>query len=127
MGKPMLTLDLDRTRPEPLYMQARAAIVAAIQAGRAGFRIGDRLSASALSRQNPIHRNTLIRVMDDLVCQGYLRRLPNRGFEVIDQAPERPPLLTRHLLSISAVLRCHGLESRSQVIVEGRVSARCTN
>ncbi len=109
-------LDLDRSRPPTMHEQAREAIVEAIRAGRAGFCAGDRLTTVELARHNAVHRNTLIHVMEDLVRLGFLRRLPNKGFEVVDAAPERPPLLTRHILSLTDVAERNHVASRSQVI-----------
>ena len=116
MATPDYGLDLDRSQPQTLREQARQAIERAIRSGRAGFRAGDRLSTLELARQNAIHRNTLAAVMADLVRLGYLRRLPNKGFEVVDPAPERPPLLTRHILSLTEVAERSGVETRSELI-----------
>lgn len=113
---PDYTLDLDRRHPKTLRQQSRQALERAIRAGRPGFRIGERLSTLALARQNPIHRNTLAGAIDDLVYRGYLRRLPNKGFEVIGRRPDRPELLTRHQLSLFAVAHRHHLASRSETI-----------
>ncbi|HOG48841.1 MAG TPA: GntR family transcriptional regulator, partial [Anaerolineae bacterium] len=109
-------LDLDRSRAQTIHEQAREAIVEAIRGGRTGFGTGDRLTAAELARHNAIHRNTLTPVMDDLVRLGFLRRLPNRGFEVVYPAPERPPLLTRQILSLTDVAARHHLDSRSEPI-----------
>lgn len=117
-ASPDLWLGLDRTRPEGLRAQARAALEQAITAGRPGFHPGQRLSASALARRNPIHRNTLAAALGDLVRQGYLRRLPNRGFAVADPSPARPAELTAHLLSLTEVAARHGLETRSDLLPE---------
>jgi len=110
------TLDLDRSRDQTMREQARQAIIGSIRATRAGFCIGDRLSTLQIARQNAIHRNTLTHVMDDLVRLGFLRRLPNKGFEVVHPAPQRPPQLTQHVLSVTEVAERGHLESRSQVI-----------
>lgn len=110
------SLGLDRSRLEPLREQARAALEQAIREGRPGFRPGERLSASGLARRNPIHRNTLAAALGDLVRQGYLRRLPNRGFAVADPSPGRPAQLTRHLLSLTEVAARSGLETRSALL-----------
>jgi len=118
MPQPDFSLDLDRRRAQTLREQARHAIEAAIRRGRAGFRLGDRLTTLELSRRNPIHRNTLIHAMGDLVRLGYLRRLPNRGFEIVEAAPERPALLTRHMLSLTEVAEGNALETCSKVIPE---------
>jgi DNA-binding GntR family transcriptional regulator len=109
-------LNLDRSLSQTMHEQARAAIIAAIQANRPGFRVGDHLTNQELSRQNGIHRNTLAAVTDDLVRQGYLRRLPNKGFEVVQQDPGRPQLLTQHILSLSDVARRDAIDSRSLII-----------
>jgi DNA-binding GntR family transcriptional regulator len=116
MPQPDYSLDLDRRRPETLREQARQAIEAAIRARRPGFLVGDRLTTLELARRNPIHRNTLVHAMDDLVRKGYLRRLPNKGFEIVDHAPERPDLLTRHMLSLIDVAERNRLETRSTLI-----------
>jgi Transcriptional regulators len=109
-------LDLDRSLAQTMHEQAREAIVAAIRAGRPGFCIGDHLTNQELSRQNNIHRNTLAAVIDDLVRQGFLRRLPNKGFEVVQASPDRPQLLTQHILSLSDIAERDDIESRSQLI-----------
>ena len=118
MTQPDFSLDLDRRRAQTLREQARNAIQQAIRRERPGFRLGDRLTTLELSRRNPIHRNTLIHAMGDLVRLGYLRRLPNRGFEIVETAPERPALLTRHMLSLTEVAEGNGLETCSKVISE---------
>jgi DNA-binding GntR family transcriptional regulator len=116
MPDPDYTLDLDRSRPQTIREQARQAIVEAIRAGRPGFCAGERLTTLALAGHNPIHRNTLTAVMDDLVRLGFLRRLPNRGFEVVRPAAERPAQLTRQILSLSEVAERNGYDSRSELI-----------
>jgi DNA-binding GntR family transcriptional regulator len=109
-------LGLDRRRPETLREQARRAIVRAIRARRAGFGLGQRLTTLALARANPIHRNTLTHAMNDLVRLGYLRRIPNHGFEIVERTPDRPDLLTRHVLSLSEVAERSRLQSRSTLV-----------
>ncbi|NLF12048.1 MAG: GntR family transcriptional regulator [Anaerolineaceae bacterium] len=109
-------MDLDRSRDQTMREQARQAIIEAIRSSRPGFCIGDRLSTLQLARQNAVHRNTLMHVMDDLVRLGFLRRLPNKGFEVVHPAPQRPPLLTQQILSVTDVAERAHLESRSRVI-----------
>jgi DNA-binding GntR family transcriptional regulator len=109
-------LDLNRNLPQTMHEQACEAIMAAIRSERPGFCIGDRLTTQELSRQNAIHRNTLTYAMSDLVRLGYLRRLPNKGFEVVHQDPERPSLLTRHFLSLTEVAQRDKIESRSQLV-----------
>jgi DNA-binding GntR family transcriptional regulator len=118
MPSPNYTLDLDRSRHKTMREQACEAIVEAIRTELLGFRVGDRLTTLELARHNAIHRNTLISVMDDLVRQGFLRRLPNKGFEVVQPAPERPPLLTRHILSLTDVAQRSHLVARSELIAE---------
>jgi DNA-binding GntR family transcriptional regulator len=119
MLDPAYDLALDRTRRQPLRQQAAQAIMHAIRTARPGFELGDRLSNSELARRNRIHRNTLRQAMDDLVRLGYLRRLPNKGFEVVERAPDRPPLLTNHFLSISEVAGRHGLRTHCELIPAG--------
>lgn len=116
MSEPDYRLDLDRTQPETLREQARRAIEAAIRSARPGFRLGERLTILRLARLNPLHRNTLAHAMDDLVRMGYLRRLPNRGFDVVERTPDRPARLTRHMLSLIEVAERNGLLTCSQVI-----------
>jgi DNA-binding GntR family transcriptional regulator len=110
------TLDLDRSLPQTMRHQAREAIIAAVRSGRPGFCVGDRLTTLELSRHNAIHRNTLTAVMGDLVQLGFLRRLPNKGFEVVDPAPERPSLLTRQILSLTEAAQRDQIDTRSQLI-----------
>jgi DNA-binding GntR family transcriptional regulator len=116
MTIPNYFLDLDRSLPQTMHEQAVDAIIAAIQSERAGFCVGDRLITQELSRQNSIHRNTLSNVMSELVRLGYFRRLPNKGFEVVQLAPERPSLLTRHILSLTEVAQRDDIDSKSQII-----------
>lgn len=118
MNEPDYRLDLDRSRSQTLRQQAHSALIHAIRHHQPGFQIGDRLSASELARHNQIHRNTLSPVMEELVRAGYLRRQPNKGFEIIECNPERPPRLTKHVLSVSEVAHRNGLLSRSQLIQE---------
>jgi DNA-binding GntR family transcriptional regulator len=118
MPSPNYALDLDRGRHKTMREQAREAIVEAIRTERAGFHVGDRLTTLELARHNAIHRNTLINVMDDLVREGFLRRRPNKGFEIVHPAPERPSLLTRHILSLTEVARRSHVDARSEMIVE---------
>lgn len=118
MPAPNFVLDLDRNLPQTMHEQARDAIIAAIRSGRAGFCVGDKLINQELSRQNPIHRNTLAAVMSELVRMGYLRRLPNKGFEIVQQEPERPTLLTRHILSLSEVAERDHVDCRSLLVEE---------
>ncbi len=126
LPSPDYRLDLDRRRPETLQRQARRAIEAAIRTSRPGFRLGERLSTLSLARRNPIHRNTLSRVMDELVYRGYLRRVPNKGFEIRSRRPERPSRLSRHHLSLFTLAHRHRLMTRSQAIPEacGVLTAR---
>jgi DNA-binding GntR family transcriptional regulator len=116
MTIPNYALDLDRSLSQTMREQARDAIIAAIRAARPGFCVGDHLTNQELSRQNGIHRNTLAAAIDDLVRLGFLRRLPNKGFEVVQLSPERPQLLTRHILSLSDVAQRDNIDSRSQLI-----------
>jgi DNA-binding GntR family transcriptional regulator len=111
-------LNLDRSLPQTMHEQACAAIIAAIQSDRPGFGIGDHLTNQELSRQNGIHRNTLAAVTDDLVRQGYLRRLPNKGFEVVQHDPGRPQLLTQHILSLSDIAKRDAIDLRSLLIAK---------
>jgi DNA-binding GntR family transcriptional regulator len=113
---PGYRLGLDRRRKPTLREQARQAVIRAIRARRDGFRRGQRFTTLALARANPIHRNTLTHAMDDLVRLGYLRRIPNHGFEVVDRTPDRPARLTRHVLSLSDVAERSGLQSRSTLV-----------
>jgi DNA-binding GntR family transcriptional regulator len=116
MPVPDYVLDLDRNLPQTIHEQACNAIINAIRANRPGFTIGEKLTSQELSRQNAIHRNTLANVMSELVRLGYLRRLPNKGFEVVQQDPERPSLLTQHILSLTDVAERDQIQCRSQLI-----------
>lgn len=116
MPRPDYHLDLDRSRPETLRAQATAAIALAIRRQQPGFQRGERLTIQGLAAANPIHRNTLRLAMGDLVLLGYLRRLPNRGFEVLHHAPARPAKLSRHVLSLTDLATHSGLLSRSIVL-----------
>jgi DNA-binding GntR family transcriptional regulator len=115
---PDYRLGLDRRRPETLREQACQGVIRAVRARRAGFRLGERLTALALARANPIHRNTLTHAMNDLLRLGYLRRIPNHGFEIVERAPDRPALLSRHEVSLTDLAERSHLLSRS-TLVEG--------
>jgi DNA-binding GntR family transcriptional regulator len=54
--------------------------------------------------------------MDELVYRGYLRRMPNKGFEIRSRRPERPSRLTRHHLSFFTLAHRHRLLTRSEAI-----------
>ncbi len=110
------SLDLDRSLPLTMREQACNAIIAAIRSKRPGFCVGDQLTSQELSRQNAIHRNTLAYVMDDLVRFGYLRRLPNKGFKIVQLDPERPTQLTRHNLSLFEIAQRNQIHSCSRLI-----------
>lgn len=112
------SLDLDRSLPQTMREQACNAIINGIRAKRVGFCVGDQLTSQELSRQNAIHRNTLAYVMDDLVRLGYLRRLPNKGFKIVQFDPERPTQLTRHNLSLFEIAQRNQIDSRSQLILK---------
>ena len=116
MTVPDYFLDLNRSLSKTMHEQARDAIISAIQTKRPGFQIGDRLSTLELARQNPIHRNTLAEVMSEMVQLGYFRRLPNKGFEIVQPTPERPSLLTRHILSLSEVAQRDQIDCGSRII-----------
>jgi DNA-binding GntR family transcriptional regulator len=113
---PNYILDLDRNSTQTIRQQACNAIIAAIRSERPGFCVGNKLTSQELSRQNAIHRNTLAYVMSDLTRLGFLRRLPNKGFEIVQQEPERPPLLTRHNLSLTEIAQRNRIDCRSQLI-----------
>jgi DNA-binding GntR family transcriptional regulator len=113
---PSYILDLDRNLSQTMHEQACNAIITAIRTRRPGFCVGDKLINQELARQNPIHRNTLAAVMSQLVRMGYLRRLPNKGFEIAQEDPERPSLLTRHILSLSEVAERDNVDCHSQLI-----------
>jgi len=106
MPAPNFVLDLDRNLPQTMHEQARDAIIAAIRSSRVGFRIGDKLINQELSRQNPIHRNTLayrltgrrettdldpVRRNDDAVLLRALLPLAERqARQAADQRPGPP-------------------------------------
>ena len=74
-------VELDPSRPEPLYRQLRAAITEAIEAGR--FAAGELLPSSrALAADLGLSRNTVNMAYQELMAEGFLESIPRVGYAV---------------------------------------------
>jgi len=76
-----LLVDLDDSRPEPLYRQLRRAITEAIESGR--FAAGELLPSSrALAADLDLSRNTVNMAYQELMTEGFLESIPRVGYAV---------------------------------------------
>jgi GntR family transcriptional regulator/MocR family aminotransferase len=76
-----MLVQLDPSLPEPLYRQLRAAITAAIEAGR--FAAGELLPSSrALAADLDLSRNTVNMAYQELTAEGFLESIPRVGYAV---------------------------------------------
>jgi len=74
----LVTLSLDKSKPQPLYLQLEQAILMQIDAGLA--RPGERLpSERELSETLGISRQTVRQTINQLVLHGLLYRQPGKG------------------------------------------------
>jgi GntR family transcriptional regulator len=74
----MLSLTLDKSKPQPLYLQLEQAILRQIDAGLAAP--GDRLpSEREIAEILGISRQTVRQTINQLVLQGLLARQPGKG------------------------------------------------
>ncbi|MCJ8153405.1 PLP-dependent aminotransferase family protein [Chryseobacterium sp. SSA4.19] len=75
---------IDRISETSVYMQIANQLINAIQRGYLPF--GTKLPGSrALSKILEVHRNTAISVYDELLAQGWVECLPNKGTFVIGE------------------------------------------
>jgi GntR family transcriptional regulator/MocR family aminotransferase len=76
-----MLVQLDPSSPEPLYRQLRAAITAAIEAGR--FAAGELLPSSrALAADLDLSRNTVNMAYQEMTAEGFLESIPRVGYAV---------------------------------------------
>ena len=77
---------LDKSLPQPLYIQASGQIINAIQRNyltKGTILPGTRI----LSKLLKIHRNTAVAIYDELASQGWVEIIPNKGTFVLE--PEK--------------------------------------
>lgn len=80
------SLELDRDRSEPLYLQIVGAVVADIRRGR--LRPGDPLPGTrSLAEQLGVNRNTTLAAYQELEAEGWILSEPDRGSFVAEQRP----------------------------------------
>lgn len=76
-----MLVQLDPSRPEPLYRQLRRAIAEAIESGR--FAAGELLPSSrALAADLDLSRNTVNMAYQELTAEGFLESIPRVGYAV---------------------------------------------
>lgn len=76
-----MLVQLDPSRPEPLYRQLRVAIAEAIESGR--FAAGELLPSSrALAADLDLSRNTVNMAYQELMAEGFLESIPRVGYAV---------------------------------------------
>ncbi|RXP63360.1 PLP-dependent aminotransferase family protein [Lutibacter sp. HS1-25] len=76
-------ISLDRSIPQPLYLQVSGQIVNAIQRGY--LTKGTMLPGTrVLSELLKVHRNTSVAIYEELASQGWVEIIPNKGTFVIE-------------------------------------------
>ena len=71
-------INLDKSKPQPLYLQASGQIVNAIQ--RSYLTKGAILPGTrVLSQLLKVHRNTAVAIYEELASQGWVEIIPNKG------------------------------------------------
>lgn len=86
MGSWDLAIVLDRTRPEPLYLQLVKALGDGIRTGR--FKPGDALPGTrAMAELLGVNRNTTIAAYRELEAEGWIEVAPDRGTFVARKLP----------------------------------------
>jgi GntR family transcriptional regulator len=101
-----------RGSSEPLYVQVKRHVLAAIDAGE--FAVGDRIpSERALVADLGVSRITVRKALTDLVQEGVLRPVAARGFFV---AGREDPYELHALRSFSMEARCRGQQPSSRVL-----------
>lgn len=81
-------IQVDSTNSTPMYIQMAQQIINAIQRGylNAGTALpGTRTFKTIFN----IHRNTAVAVYDELVAQGWVEMIPNKGTFVLDPKPQK--------------------------------------
>ncbi len=86
MGSWDLAIALDRTNPEPLYLQLVKALEEGIRHGR--FKPGDALPGTrALAELLGVNRNTTLAAYKELEAEGWIEVAPDRGTFVARKLP----------------------------------------
>jgi len=81
-----LAIALDRTRPEPLYLQLVKALEEGIRSGR--FQPGDALPGTrAMAELLGVNRNTALTAYKELEAEGWIEVAPDRGTFVSRKRP----------------------------------------
>ena len=81
-----LAIALDRSKPEPLYLQLVKAIEEGIRHGR--FKPGDALPGTrALAELLGVNRNTTLAAYKELEAEGWIQVAPDRGTSVALKLP----------------------------------------
>jgi GntR family transcriptional regulator/MocR family aminotransferase len=79
-------ITLDKSKLQPLYLQASGQIINAIQ--RNYLAKGTMLPGTrVLSKLLNVHRNTIVAIYDELASQGWVEIIPNKGTFVLE--PEK--------------------------------------
>lgn len=85
--KSFVKIDIKSTAP--IYMQVANQLINAIQRGYLPF--GTKLPGTrAFSRILSVHRNTIISAYDELLAQGWVESIPNKGTFVIGNYQDKP-------------------------------------
>lgn len=81
---------IDKSVPEPVYLQIAGRLMTLIKAGtlQAGYQLP---STRALAELLEVHRKTVIRAYDELLAQGWLESHPGSGTFVARHLPEIKP------------------------------------
>ncbi len=82
-------ININRNSDVSIYLQISNQLINAIQRGFLPF--GTKLPGTrALSRILQVHRNTAVSVYDELLAQGWVESLPNKGTFIIGKNDEPP-------------------------------------
>lgn len=85
-----LSLALDPTAPQPIFLQIARALADDIRRGR--LRAGAELPGSrALARSLSVHRNTVLAAYRELAAEGWIQTSAARGTFVSTELPEPSP------------------------------------
>ena len=86
MGSWDLAIALDRTHPDPLYLQLVKALEEGIRNGR--FKPGDALPGTrAMAELLGVNRNTTLAAYRELEAEGWIEVAPDRGTFVALKLP----------------------------------------
>ena len=81
-------IQLDKSAPQPLYIQVSHQIINAIQ--RRYLTKGTLLPGTrVLGQLLKVHRNTAVAIYDELASQGWVEIIPNKGTFVLDPEQEK--------------------------------------